>query len=519
MSSRKQKESLGRSILRQREKDRTVSSRHTTDFGGASNAVSITENTSVEEFLSQAEAAQRSFEAERGKVGLVRHEGQVLDEEGEEENEIDDHDGEGQGSFCSIPKKPDWKGSESAEEYARLEQEVFLRWRRRLNAMQRSRKNVPPFEKNLEFWRQLWKMVELSDVVVQVVDARDPLFYFNLDLASYVSEVDPRKRCVMLMNKADFLTAEQRMHWARHLEGGDVNLLFFSAVGDDKEEEEEAKEEEEPAELNTSRILSPTEVLRAMQRASLFSPLTVGFVGYPNVGKSSTINRFLSNKKLQVSETPGKTKHYQTHVLSGGEVRLVDGPGLVMPSLDMTKAEMVLGGILPIDNLTDFLPPVELLLSRIPATSVEDHYGVLSRLAEQARRQTGDRKASEAMQVLSALAMMRGFMKPGGVPDHFRAARIVLKDYVQGKLLYCKAPPGVDQALFCPFTVTTRSGEQEEDMSLEESFPELNMTSGVHVRGVRGQTDVGGAGKGKKKHGNKKKREKARRVYKTPNAE
>ncbi len=201
----KQKDSLGRSILRQRDRDRVASSRHTTDFGSSVTSVSVTENTSVEEFLSQAEAAQRNFEAERGSgAHLVRHEGDVIQEEEEDHGEGSEEEGEDEeeGEFCSIPKKPDWRSTQSAEEYAQLEQTSFLRWRRRLNALQRTRGNVPPFEKNLEFWRQLWKMVEMSDVVVQVVDARDPLFYFNSDLAQYVAEVDPRKKCVMLVNKA-----------------------------------------------------------------------------------------------------------------------------------------------------------------------------------------------------------------------------------------------------------------------------------------------------------------------------
>jgi len=34
-----------------------------------------------------------------------------------------------------------------------------------------------PYEKNLDFWRQLWRVIERSDVVVQIVDARDPLLY------------------------------------------------------------------------------------------------------------------------------------------------------------------------------------------------------------------------------------------------------------------------------------------------------------------------------------------------------
>ena len=39
-------------------------------------------------------------------------------------------------------------------------------------------------------------------------------------------------------------------------------------------------------------------------------------------------------------------------------------------------------------------------------------------------------------------------MKPGGVPDETRAARLILKDFVTGKLLVCKAPPGYDQGIY-----------------------------------------------------------------------
>ncbi len=45
---------------------------------------------------------------------------------------------------------------------------------------------ITPFEKNLEIWRQLWRVVERSDVVVQIVDARNPLLFRSSDLESYV---------------------------------------------------------------------------------------------------------------------------------------------------------------------------------------------------------------------------------------------------------------------------------------------------------------------------------------------
>ena len=37
-------------------------------------------------------------------------------------------------------------------------------------------------------------------------------------------------------------------------------------------------------------------------------------VGYPNVGKSSTINAILKMKKVPVSTTPGRTKHFQVFI-------------------------------------------------------------------------------------------------------------------------------------------------------------------------------------------------------------
>jgi ribosome biogenesis GTPase A len=40
---------------------------------------------------------------------------------------------------------------------------------------------------------------------------------------------------------------------------------------------------------------------------------------------------------------------------------LCDCPGLVFPSFVSTKAEMVVSGILPIDQLRDHVPPVALI--------------------------------------------------------------------------------------------------------------------------------------------------------------
>lgn len=51
--------------------------------------------------------------------------------------------------------------------------------------------------------------------------------------------------------------------------------------------------------------------------------------------------------------------------------------------------------------------------------------------------------------ILFDILVARGFMRSGqGNPDEARAARFILKDYVNAKLLFCQPPPGVDSDEF-----------------------------------------------------------------------
>lgn len=84
--------------------------------------------------------------------------------------------------------------------------------------------------------------------------------------------------------------------------------------------------------------------------------VVVGFVGYPNVGKSSTLNALVGVKKSSVGPQPGKTKHFQTFNLSP-TLMLADCPGLVFPSFADTKADMVVAGVIPIDKCAQAAPP------------------------------------------------------------------------------------------------------------------------------------------------------------------
>ena len=121
----------------------------------------------------------------------------------------------------------------------RQEKKAFLDWRRGLaeyvstpviicstetivlNRLQEQEKFLlTPFERNLEVWRQLWRVLERSHLIVQIVDARNPLRFRCEDLESYVQDIEGtegemgtgkgKRMNLLLINKADLLTTNQR---------------------------------------------------------------------------------------------------------------------------------------------------------------------------------------------------------------------------------------------------------------------------------------------------------------------
>lgn len=153
-----------------------------------------------------------------------------------------------------------------------------------------------------------------------------------------------------------------------------MDVLFFSAL---LSSTDSAEDHQLGTSYSQPQILSPEQLYEKL--LSMKDPaqdqVVVGLVGYPNVGKSSTINSLTGSKKVNVSATPGKTKHFQTIKLSE-EMTLCDCPGLVFPNFAFTKAEMVINGVLPIDQLREYTGPCDLVAQRIPRYFLEYLYGI-----------------------------------------------------------------------------------------------------------------------------------------------
>ena len=394
----------------------------------------------------------------------------------------------------SVPRRPKWDKNTTPEALNINEREAFLDWRRaiavyeeEIAASAATRVTVTPFEKNIEVWRQLWRVVERSDLIALVVDGRNPQFYLSMDLRTYV-EKDLGKSMIVIVNKCDYLSPKQRKMWHEYFKSMDgLEHVFFSAVqeqlildGDDdvvdapQNGEPFSAADDYPTLLNPSKIgiekpLARKELLgilceyAAMQGimdekneddSEALSKVEFGMVGFPNVGKSSVLNVLVgasknnhSTNRVSVAAMPGKTKHFQTLIIPDyPNITLCDCPGLVFPSFVSSSADLVLAGVYPLPQVRDFWPAVELICRRIPRDILEAHFGIqLPRPTALDVAQKGGSvllKAPTAEELLLTYCIARSLLAPSsGVPDYHRASRIVLKDYVVGDLLFCHCPP------------------------------------------------------------------------------
>ncbi|CAL9736895.1 large subunit GTPase 1 [Monosporozyma servazzii] len=466
---------------------------------------SVTQESALDEFLSTAELANKDFTADRHSnvkiirmdshtdsrtqaVGMTNAQKEVLNAKQREH-----------AKDLIVPRRPHWDESTTKYELQRQESEAFLEWRRKLADLQESNEDLllTPFERNIEVWKQLWRVVERSDLVVQIVDARDPLLFRSVDLERYVKELDERKANLLLVNKADLLTRKQRIIWAKYFISKGISFTFYSALMAnqllelenedtelDKDEivtiDDEITEDEDIDDEVKEKIA----ILSIDQLEGLFlskapaEPLTesvqgkgpilqIGLVGYPNVGKSSTINSLVGSKKVSVSATPGKTKHFQTIMLSDS-VMLCDCPGLVFPNFAYNKGELVCNGVLPIDQLRDFVGPSNLVAQRVPKYYLEAVYGI--HIQTRTKDEGGDGITPTGQELLVSYARARGYMTQGfGSADESRASRYILKDYVNGKLLYINPPPHIEDDT--PYSIE-ECKEFNEDLYTFERLPE-----------------------------------------------
>ncbi|KAA1467966.1 P-loop containing nucleoside triphosphate hydrolase protein [Dentipellis sp. KUC8613] len=333
----------------------------------------------------------------------------------------------------SCMKRPKWRYEMTKKEVEKNEEGLFAKWitktdqivdnwvqaaeEQRLQLVDPAVETMPPspsiFERNLEVWRQLWRVTELSQILLILLDSRCPLLHYPPSLSAYLSSVSAR--LILVLTKVDISGHERASAWARYLTAKfpGVRVVMVESYmqktsdPDDGGGNMQGRPQYKPhipesfksrliqamKEIHAEMLQPPERIRHDEAKVKKWNPrvklsvnweavmtakpkmhiqredaplarqgdeneddeyvepeyLTVGLVGQPNVGKSSLLNALFGMTKARASKTPGKTKHFQT-LFWTSDIRLVDCPGLVLPNLVPLEMQ-VLGGVLPIARM------------------------------------------------------------------------------------------------------------------------------------------------------------------------
>ncbi|KAI8122534.1 hypothetical protein FF38_01015 [Lucilia cuprina] len=293
-------------------------------------------------------------------------------------------------------------------------------------------------------WNELHKVVDASDVLLQVLDARDPMGTRSKYIEEFLRKEKPHKHLFFILNKVDLVPVWVTQRWVAILSAEYPTIAFHASL-------------QHPfgkgALINLFRQLGKLHMDKKQ--------ISVGFIGYPNVGKSSVINALRSKKVCNVAPIAGETKVWQ-YITLMKRIFLIDCPGVVYPSAE-TDTEKVLKGVVRVELVTNPEDYVDTVLKRVRPEYIKKTYKIDS--------------WTTTLDFLEQMAKKTGKLLRGGEPDITVVSRMVLNDWQRGKLPFYVAPEGFEvpksqyeqksQESFEKAEAAGKTGEEEDDAKSE----------------------------------------------------
>ncbi|KAK4687403.1 nuclear GTP-binding protein, partial [Tremellales sp. Uapishka_1] len=306
------------------------------------------------------------------------------------------------------------------------------------------------------FMRELRKVIERSDVVIQVLDARDPEGTRSRWVEDEVRKrAGQGKKLLAVVNKIDLVPRANLEAWLRYLRHSFPCMPFKSSTQAQRQHLSQNAVPVAPTQPATipgqaAPVLPPLPVtssslgapalLHLLKQYALSTPhssLTVGVIGYPNVGKSSLINSLKRSKACGVAAMPGKTRVVQEVALDKG-VKILDCPGVVLEDFGRDtegeearkrQAEVMLRNCVKAELVEDPTAPVQVILERVDPELLQKLYSIPA--------------FTDMRDFLIKIALTRGRLGKGGIPDLHGSAISVLRDWNSGKIPFHTKPPAV----------------------------------------------------------------------------
>ncbi|CAG2112909.1 unnamed protein product [Medioppia subpectinata] len=300
-------------------------------------------------------------------------------------------------------------------------------------------------------WNELYKVIDSSDVVVQVLDARDPNGTRSPHIEQYMRKEKPHKHLVLVLNKCDLVPVWVTQRWVTTLSKEYPTMAFRASI---------TNPFGKGAMINLLRQFSKLHTDKKQ--------ISVGFIGYPNVGKSSIINALKAKKVCKVAPIAGETKVWQ-YITLMRRIYLIDCPGVVYPSGD-TDTEIVLKGIVRVENVKEPEDHIPTVLERVKAEYLTKTYKIP--------------EWEDCDDFLIKMAERMGKLLKGGEPDTNTIAKMVLNDWQRGKLPFFVKPPTNESS-----SDDTNTNEKSKELKTSETevqtdgtLPSGGQTDGPNIR-------------------------------------
>ena len=308
-------------------------------------------------------------------------------------------------------------------------------------------------------------VIGISDIVLEILDARFIEETRNIEIEEMVDSLG--KKLIFVFNKCDLVdVAEleaQIPDWMRpyvfisatkkiglndlkgrvQMEAKRI-LLERKNVAADEDAPEEKKfiKKKHGAPGNKTRAEEKTAIVR---RDESWGRIHVGVVGVPNAGKSSVINFITRRAAARTAAQAGFTKGMQKIKMSEG-ILVLDTPGVIPESRYTTemKGEMLEDVKIGARSYSDVRDPeraVMFLVRAAPAKDPENlSYAEKTRVLDAEKNAAAIAKfygidfGDDSEVLIDELGRKRGFLGKGGVVDEDRTARLVLRDWQEGKI-------------------------------------------------------------------------------------
>lgn len=258
-------------------------------------------------------------------------------------------------------------------------------------------------------WNELHKVVDSADVLLQVLDARDPMGTRSKYIEEFLRKEKKHKHLFFILNKVDLVPIWVTQRWVAILSAEYPTIAFHASM---------THPFGKGALINLLRQIGKLHVDKKQ--------ISVGFVGYPNTGKSSIINALRSKKVCNVAPIAGETKVWQ-YITLMKRIFLIDCPGVVYPSAE-TDTEKVLKGVVRVELVTNPEDYVEEVLKRVRKEYIDKTYNI--------------KTYDNHIDFLEQLAKKSGKLMKGAEPDVNTMAKMVLNDWQRGKLPFYIPPEG-----------------------------------------------------------------------------